>query len=964
MTTLDLTFLGTFQVIRDGHPVTKFRSANVRGLLVYLALRGNRPAERDRLATLFWPEEPEGVAKTNVRQIIYHLRQALDDKTAETSFFVVDRRTVMLNPAAAVQVDVTRFMQAVEQGDLEAAGILYSGELLPGFLCDSPDFEGWLRHERDKHNRIALDVLSQLAERHLGKSDFAAAKSSALKQLSIEPWREMAHFQLMQAMALSGEREAAIAQFEQLEEILDTEMGISPQQETFDLIRQIENNELGGSLTRTTFEPATPYQAPAVPDYLVGREANLAMLEQLFTGDEPSAERKETVALVGMGGIGKTTLAAATARKLQEKFPDGILWGNALLSSAENILEVWAQAFGYDFSGISDLESLATAVRGILAEKKILIVLDNVTEQTNLKPLLQPGGNCATLLTTRSRDAAAAVGAHIVPVEELSEQNSVSLIGKILDRPDLSDQPEEEQAARQIGHLLEHLPLAVEITAQLLKARPRLTLSRMVERLQDSQQRRGLKISNKAVRASFELSWEFLTPELQTLFANIGVFEGRSFTFDALQAVCDTDRFDTEDDLYSLVSRSLVQLDGEDRYKQHPLLADFAAEKLQATGNTSVLTRLIDFYLGYSKANALNFEALQPEWDNLLAMAHSVSELGDGEKLLELTDVLHESWFRYGRYADANEIYALAETAAKKLGSQEQLVKTLIRWSEMGLEQSDYDRVWSRLETALPIAYQLEDDSAVGQVKYLQGYVLFDQGEYAKAADAVKQSIQLFESQEDMFNLAKGQDLLGWIFYEADEDIEKAYNAAGKALTFFQQAGEVTEKISTLRLLATIAFQRKAFDDAEKLAKQALVDAKNANSLSEEVACSYLLTGTFRAMQKFKDAEKIGTEGLILAQQIGLIRWEGMIRQELSTVSLNLGDLEQSQKHTEAILKIYKLIEDRLGYGYALRQMGDIYKELGEHAKSRHFWSEAKDIAHFLNHAKLLAQLEERLLAT
>ncbi|MEM8861979.1 MAG: NB-ARC domain-containing protein [Chloroflexota bacterium] len=837
MSTLDLKLLGTFQVTRDGQPVTKFRSANVRGLLVYLALRGGhpnsfgRPAERDRLATLFWPEEPEGVAKTNLRQGLYHLRNALKDKTADPSFFVIDRLTVMLNPAANVRVDVAAFSQAIGQDDLDSAASLFGGELLPGFVCDSPDFESWLRHERDKHNRAALDVLSQLTERALGQQDFPSAKTYAQRQLKLEPWREMAHAQLMQALALSGEREAAIAQFEQLEEILASELGLSPQQETFDLIRQIEQNELTRA-TVSMITPTVPFQAPAVPDYLVGRGADLAGLETQLAGESGN----ETVALVGMGGIGKTTLAAATARRLQDKFPDGVLWGNALLSSAENILEVWAQAYGYDFSHISDLESLATAVRGILESKKVLIVLDNVTEQTMLKPLLQTGSECAMLITTRSRDAAAAVGAHIVPVQELSAQNSVTLIGKILERRDLAERPEDEAAARQIGNLLEHLPLAVEITAQLLKARPRMTLQRMVERLHDAQQRLGLKISNKAVRSSFELSWEFLPAELRTLFSTIGVFEGRSFTLDALESICDTDPFDTEDDLYSLVSRSLMQLDGEDRYKQHPLLADFAAEKLAAERKTPLLTRLIRFYLAYARQNGLHFEALRPEWDNLLAMARSMSDLGDGASLLALTDALHGSWFRYGRYSDANAIYEMAERAAKASGSEERLLQMLLRWSEIGLEQSQYDPVWARLEQALPIAYKLEDDSAVGQVRYLQGYVLFDQGEYANAERVITESISLFEEGGKLLNLAKATDLLGWVYFEGDDSIDRAKNMALESLSQFSQVENSAEEISPLRLLSIISHHQNNYVEAKKFAKKAFDLAENMQSTGEITA--------------------------------------------------------------------------------------------------------------------------------
>ena len=103
MPTLKLTLLGTFDAAINDRPVTKFRSANVRGLLVYLAMRGSRPVERERLAALFWPDEPNGVAKTNLRQIIYQLRKSLGEKKGETPFLLVDRRIVQLNPAVELR---------------------------------------------------------------------------------------------------------------------------------------------------------------------------------------------------------------------------------------------------------------------------------------------------------------------------------------------------------------------------------------------------------------------------------------------------------------------------------------------------------------------------------------------------------------------------------------------------------------------------------------------------------------------------------------------------------------------------------------------------------------------------------------------------------------------------------------------------------------------------------------------
>src|SRR5262249_16076876 len=154
------------------------------------------------LAALFWPEEPETVAKQNLRQSLYQLRQVLDETVPRPeSILQVSRSSVQFNPAGAYQLDVKAFLNHVESGELELAVSIYQGDLLPGFTCDSLPFEAWLEQARERLHRLALGALFELAARGLARADYAAAQSLAQRQLGLEPWREEAHCQLMQALA-------------------------------------------------------------------------------------------------------------------------------------------------------------------------------------------------------------------------------------------------------------------------------------------------------------------------------------------------------------------------------------------------------------------------------------------------------------------------------------------------------------------------------------------------------------------------------------------------------------------------------------------------------------------------------------------------------------------------------------------------------------------------------------------
>ena len=243
--TLSLSCLGTFTVQHGEQIISHFRSTNVQGLLVYLAMQAERPFPRDVLATLFWPDQPDSTARKNLRQTLYQLRQLLDDNDEkESPFLLTTHRTIQFNPASDYTLDVQQFLAALDEGDLATAVSHYTADLLPGFTCDSLEFEEWLRGERERLNRLALEAMSTLTARHLRNGRIPEAQTLAQRQLTLEPWSETAHQQLMEALALAGNRTAALAQFEQCRAILDEELGISPSPETTALAERIQNNEL------------------------------------------------------------------------------------------------------------------------------------------------------------------------------------------------------------------------------------------------------------------------------------------------------------------------------------------------------------------------------------------------------------------------------------------------------------------------------------------------------------------------------------------------------------------------------------------------------------------------------------------------------------------------------------------------------------------------------------------------
>ncbi len=148
----------------------------------------DKPLSRERLATLFWPEESEQNACNNLRQSLHQLRKLLGDlEKPAIPYLLVTRQTVQFNLQSDCELDVSQFLQAVENSDLETAVSHYHGDLLPGFTCDSLEFESWLRQERETLRHLALEAMVEVTRDCLRNGRFDKAQATTRQHLALEP---------------------------------------------------------------------------------------------------------------------------------------------------------------------------------------------------------------------------------------------------------------------------------------------------------------------------------------------------------------------------------------------------------------------------------------------------------------------------------------------------------------------------------------------------------------------------------------------------------------------------------------------------------------------------------------------------------------------------------------------------------------------------------------------------------
>ena len=383
--TLALSLLGSCQASLNGNPITKFRSNRVQALLIYLAVeKTDTPHQRDKFLDLLWPKMPQKSAQNNLRQTIYQLRRVISDHNT-TPFIFITRKTIQRNPDYPFHCDILRFealLTPPNQAWAEAVE-LYKGDFLADFyLPDCHTFEEWATRHRAAYRYQLFDAYEKLIASEIQTGNLDKATTHAHNQLQYDNLRESAHQQLIEALALSGRRSEAIRQYETCRQLLQTELGLAPGQQLTNLYNQILSGELTAS-TQTDSQiivehpPATTHidwgEAPDVTIFH-GRQTEIAQLSQWLLDDQC-----RLVGILGMGGLGKTTVVTRLAEQVQEHF-QYLIWRSLRnMPPLAEILADWILILSdqQTYNLPSEIDKQITLLLDYLRQKRCLLILDN-----------------------------------------------------------------------------------------------------------------------------------------------------------------------------------------------------------------------------------------------------------------------------------------------------------------------------------------------------------------------------------------------------------------------------------------------------------------------------------------------------------------------------------------------------------------------------------------------------------
>lgn len=294
--------------------VPRFRSRRTIALLGYLAAE-QRPVARDFLAALFWPDKASSKARASLRRELYNLTNILPN------CWELDRQAVAFVPSTETTVDIFTLLELERQERWVGAAELLNGEFLEGLYLDhNAVFENWLLIERERWRRRAEAILSRVIEGSIRRGRYTNALSQTRRMLQLAPWNELAHQKAMRLLAWTGQRGAALRQFEICRLALREELDIEPEEETIDLYRQIQAGKLDLPPQLPAFLTEEMARHKFELPLFVGREAELAQMDVFL--EKTLAGKGRVLFITGGPGRGKTALLEAFARRALEIYPN------------------------------------------------------------------------------------------------------------------------------------------------------------------------------------------------------------------------------------------------------------------------------------------------------------------------------------------------------------------------------------------------------------------------------------------------------------------------------------------------------------------------------------------------------------------------------------------------------------------------------------------------------------------
>jgi DNA-binding SARP family transcriptional activator len=916
---VEFRVLGPVDALVGGQPVALGRRRE-RCLLALLLLEPGVLVPVPRLIDLLWGEELPDRPRKTLQVHVSRLRAALAAAASDAPASVVGGAAGYAIEVDPHQVDAHRFTGLVAQardcdepatraGTLRTALALWRGPALVDVLDEPVRWQVCAGLEEARLAALELRV----------EADLAAGRHGALVPeladlTARHPDRERLVAARMLALYRAGLRQDALAVYRETTRMLADEFGLEPTPALRALHAEILADAPALVAPRTpvrTWTPPTPAQLPRDLPVFAGRTAELAALTA--PGDVATVV---ITAVHGMAGVGKTALVVHAAHRLAARCPDGQVYldlhghteGVATVSPAD-ALDRLLRTLGVPGERVPPgVEERAALYRTLLADRKMVVLLDNAVDEEQVEPLLPAAPGCVVLITSRHRlvglDQVRSVSLEVLPADE-----AVTLLVAAAGRERLAG--ESVEALTEIVSLCGHLPLAIQIAAARLRANPSWSVRQIADLLAEEPRRLGeLAVGRRSVHTAIAQSYRALADGWRRLFRLLGLHPGTDIDVYAAGALAAMPVADTTAALAGLVDAHLVGAPAPGRFQFHDLVRAFAraatTDEDDTTARDEALARLVDHYVETATTatdllypydagtwpterpgsgvpvpplpdSAAAAAWLDTERPTLVAVARLAAERGWVARLRHLSHVLFRFLWARSHLADAYTLHELTCRAAEADGDKDALAWGLCGLANVESRRGGHAEAVGHFTAAVDLFRELGDDGGLARTFNGLGRAHSELGAHEEAVADFTAALALHERSGNRTGEARTHANLGNVHRRLG-NLTEARRHCHAALTLFDATGNPGGRATTLNTLGEICQELGEHEAA-------LGHHRQAADLHRELA----------------DANS-----------------EAMALANLGAVCRRLGQPDQAADHFKRAAELYRLTDDEEGAAAAL----------------------------------------------
>jgi DNA-binding SARP family transcriptional activator len=913
--------LGPVEMCVDGRRVPL--TAKQRALLAVLLTSPNAAVSVEHITDALWDDDPPASAAARVRALVAELRRAIGPSGPE---IVLTRNPGYLVVVGPGELDTESSASLVEEAETAWKGSRWE-EAVDAYGRALALWRG--APLADVRSRFADSAAHRLGEQRLTALESRADAMLALHRYSQvvydmqsladeEPLRETPRGRLMTALWRSGRTAEALKTYRDFRSYLVVELGLEPTEPLRRLhetilagdgagdgagdVRGSRRRAAGSGAGRGTREPSAPVprQLPASTRRLVGRRAELADLDELADGPA------RTVLVVGAAGTGKTSLAVHWARQAAERFPDGHLFlamkgfdRGEPMTTAE-ALPLLLRGLGRPTEEIPyTFDEQLQLYRSLLAERRVLLLFDDVAAPQQVRPLLPGTQGCFALVTSRDRlrGLVALDDAGRLTLDVLTPRQALDLLRQVVGDSRVGEDPASAvRLAEQCGYL----PLALSVAAARLADQPHRALGRYVAELEHRGRLARLSIDgdeNAAVRAALDLSYQALDPEARRMFRLLGLPPKGGLSTAAAAALAGVRPVEAEDLLDAAARVHLVVSCAADRHDCHDLVREFAAEQAAEDGpgvRDGAILRLFDYYLRsvveVTRSSALDQmavpyepppDAVPPEtfddetramrwldsvWEDITAAVALAAEHGPRRMAWLLTDAMQDLFMRrpLSEWKRLTELALDAAVAEQDIVGQAamHLARGRVYW-----RMTDLSRARRHYERAEELARAAGWRKAQSSALRGAGVAIKQAGEPRKALPRYLASIAVDREIGDVRAEAVGLNNLASAYLTLAE-LGRAEDSLTRALPLARETGNRHMQALVLVNLGLVRQKRGSLDGALEVLEEATKVARDAHFTYADAVVWETLGRVHNDACRYQQAIEVNTLALRTAEKV------------------------------------------------------------------------------------------------